>query len=293
MSEVTRRGFLAGATAAGAAALAGRFGIAAPKEAVSKNASDLVTLGKSGLETSVLGIGTGTHGGRDQRALGQAGFTKLVRHALDSGIRYVDTADMYRTHYLVQTALDGVSRDKYFLLTKTRAQHPEVAKADIDRFRRELQVKYVDLLLMHCMTKPGWTTDMRPVMDVLYEAKQKERVRAVGVSCHGFDPLVTSADSDWVDIHLVRINPFGTKMDGKPDDVAAQIKKMHDQGHGVLGMKIFGESGYDSAEARYNALQYVLGLGHVDAFTIGFTDTKQIDETLGMIQKIRASATSG
>jgi hypothetical protein len=77
-------------------------------------------------------------------------------------------------------------------------------------------------------------------------------------------------------------------MDGHHDDVAAEMKKMHAQGRGIIGMKIFGESGFDSAEKRFQSLKYVLGLGCVHAFTIGFTSTDQIDETLGMIEKVLA-----
>lgn len=288
MSEMTRRGFLAGTAAVGASALAGRFGFAAETKSKVTCGTNLVTLGRSGVKTSVLGIGTGTRGGSEQRAMGEAEFTKMVRHALDSGVRYIDTADTYRTHYLVSKALKGVSRDKVFVQTKTRAKTAEVARADIDRFRRELEVPQIDTLLMHCMSKGGWPTDMRPVMDVLREAKEKGRVRSVGVSCHGFDPLLASADCDWIDVHLVRINPFGVKMDGKPNKVVDQIKKMHAMGHGVLGMKVFGENGYDSAEKRLQSLKYVLGLGTVDAFTIGFSSSKQIEETLELIRKARA-----
>lgn len=289
MSRISRRGFLAGTAAAGAAALTGRLGVAAD-ETKSKVTcgTDMVTLGKTDVKTSVLGLGTGTRGGSEQRAMGETEFTKMVRYALDCGVRYIDTADAYRAHYLVSKALEGISKDKYFVQTKTRAKHPEVAKVDIERFRRELQVPQLDSLLMHCMTKGGWQTDMRPVMDVLYEAKEKGRVRAVGVSCHGFDPLVTSSDIDWIDVHLVRINPFGIKMDDEPDKVAGEIKKMHGKGRGVLGMKIFGENGFDSAEKRFESLKYIFDLGAVDAFTIGFTSTKQIDETLEMIQKATA-----
>lgn len=289
MVNISRRHFVLGTAAAGAAALAQRVGWAAADQvSTPKKGTDIVTLGKSGIRTSILGIGTGTRGGSEQRALGEAGFTKLVRHALDSGVRYIDTADSYRMHYLVSTALQGVSSDKYFIQTKTTAKHPEVAKADIERFRRELGLQTLDTLLMHCMTRGGWDVDMRPVMDVLYDAKEKGRVRSVGVSCHGFPPLVTSADCEWIDVHLVRINPFGDMMDDTPEKVAEQIRKMHDLGHGVLGMKIFGETGFDSPEKRLQSLKYVLGLGCVDAFTIGFTSTAQIDETLAMIEQATA-----
>lgn len=288
MSLVTRRDFLVG-TAAAAGTLAGRLLWGGESQAPRvRRGTDIVTLGRSGIKTTVLGVGTGTRGGSEQVALGQAGFTRLVRHALDQGLTYIDTADAYQTHLFVRLALQGVPREKYFIQTKTRAKNAEVARFDVDRLRRELRVEYIDSLLMHCMTTGNWPEDMRPVMDVLYEAKEKGHVRAIGVSCHGMEPLVASADCDWVDVHLVRINPFGAKMDGPPEQVAAQIKKMHDKGHGVLGMKIYGETGYESKQQRLEALRYVLGLGCVDAFTIGFTSTQQIDETLKLIEQATA-----
>ena len=138
---------------------------------------------------------------------------------------------------------------------------------------------------MHAMHAKTFPTDMRPVMDVLSEAKQKGIVRAVGVSCHGWDSLSASVDCDWIDVQLARINPFGEKMDGKPEAVAGLLKKMHEGGRGVIGMKVYGETGFDSAEKRLESLRYVLGLGSVDAFTIGFVNAKQIDETLELIKK--------
>ena len=99
----------------------------------------------------------------------------------------------------------------------------EMAKADIDRFREELDVEYLDTLLMHCMTKGSWPTDFRPVMDVLSEAKAKDRVRAIGVSCHGIEPLRAAVKCDWVEVDLARINPVGGnkgRMDGTPQEVS-------------------------------------------------------------------------
>ena len=284
MSKITRRGFLSGAVAAGAAAFIGPRTLLAATARVTKG-TDLVTLGKSGLKPTLLGLGTGTRGGSEQLAIGQTAFTKMVRHALDRGIRYIDTADQYQTHLFVRLALTGVPRERYFIQTKTRAKNAEVAKADINRFRRELRVDYIDSLLMHCMTKGGWPTDMRPVMDELEKAKERGHVKAVGISCHGFPPLAAAVGCDWCDIQLARINPFGMHMDGKPDKVAAELKKMHAKGRGVIGMKIFGETGYDGPEKRLEALRYVLGLGCVDCFTIGFVSPNQIDETLGLIEK--------
>jgi hypothetical protein len=290
MSDLSRREFLAGSAAATLAGplAATTWGRQAVADKVTSG-TDVVTLGKTGIRTTLLGLGTGTHGGRQQRELGQAGFARLVRHAHQRGLRYIDTADSYRMHPYLRPALKGLARDDLFIQTKVRSRDAETAKADIERFRQELNTDYIDSLLIHCTRHKGWQTELRPLMDTLSEAKEKGRVRAVGVSCHGWDPLVDSVAGEWVETHLVRINPYGAKMDGSPADVAEQIRKMHQQGRGVIGMKIFGETGFDSADKRLESLKYVLGLGCVHAFTIGFVSPGQIDETLDMIQRVSAS----
>src|SRR5262249_39604118 len=157
----------------------------------------------------------------------------------DKGITYFDTADQYGSHLYLREALKGLPREKLFIQTKTRATTADVVKADLDRFREELGMDYVDTLLMHCMMERSWPTDFRPVMDVLSEAKDRKWVRAVGVSCHGLDPLRAAVKCDWIDVDLARINPVGVeaRMDGTPEEVVPCLKAMHEQGKGILGMK--------------------------------------------------------
>ena len=57
---------------------------------------------------------------------------------------------------------------------------------------------------------------------------------------------------------------------------------------GVIGMKIFGEGDFKDRQQRFNSLKYVLGLGTVQAFTIGFSSAEQIDETLELIEQATA-----
>ena len=139
---------------------------------------------------------------------------------------------------------------------------------------------------MHCMTTAGWPADMRPVTDVLQKAKEDKIVRTVGISCHGFEALGSSVDSDWLDVQLVRINPFGRSMDDSPENVVPRLKAMHAQGKGVIGMKIFACDRNMKPEQRFESLKFVLGLGCVDCFTIGFESPEQIDEALDMIEKV-------
>ena len=277
MHHLSRRDFL-GQSAVTIGTLAATPGWAAPPVRKLTSGADEVTLGKTGIKSSLLGLGTGSVGVKhssNQVKLGQEGFTKLVRHAYDSGIRYFDTADQYGSHIFLREAIRGLPRDRLFIQTKTRALTADVAKVDIQRFREELEVDYIDSLLMHCMTKGTWPNDMQPVMDVLMEAKAKKWVRAIGVSCHGMAPLRAAVDCDWVEIDLARINPVGVKarMDGPPEEVVPCLKAMHEKGKGILGMKILGEGTFKTAEQQLESLRFVLGLGCVNAMVIGFEMT--------------------
>jgi predicted aldo/keto reductase-like oxidoreductase len=290
MSEPSRRDFLAQSAAAGIVAAGSGLLNAADRPRKLTSGADRVPLGKTGIITSLLGMGTGSTGVKhssNQVKLGEEKFKKLVRYAYDRGITYFDTADQYGSHLYLREALRGLPRDRLFIQTKTHATTPEMARADIERFREELGVDYLDTLLMHCMTKGSWPTDRRAVMDTLADAKAKGRLKAVGVSCHGMAPLKAAADCDWIDVDLARINPVGGKagrMDGTPEEVAACLKAMHAKGKGVIGMKILAEGTLKTPDKQIESLRYVLGLGCLSCFVIGFESAQQIDQMMQRIE---------
>jgi hypothetical protein len=177
------------------------------------SASDTVTLGNTGIRTSRLAMGTGTVGGghhSNQTALGMAGLSGLLLNGYDQGLRFFDAADSYVSHPYVAEALRHIPRDKVTVLTKTFSRDPKSARADLDRFRKELGTDYLDICLMHCVTEGDWTDRYRGVMDVLSEAKEKGIIRAHGCSCHSIEALRAAAKSPWVEVDLARINPIGS-----------------------------------------------------------------------------------
>jgi predicted aldo/keto reductase-like oxidoreductase len=158
-------------------------------------------------------------------------------------------------------------------------------RSDIDRFRKELGTEYIDVFLMHCLTEGDWTTRYRPVMDVLSEAKQKGIIRAHGCSCHSIEALRAAAKSPWVEVDLARINPIGSHMDADPETVAGVLREMRAAGKGVIGMKILGQG--DMRDRQDEALKYALGLGVLDAFTIG---AESINEQNDLVHRISVAA---
>src|SRR5256714_7561686 len=177
------------------------------------SASDTIVLGSTGIKTSRLAMGTGTVGTghhSHQTSLGVKGLSDLLLNGYDHGLRFFDSADSYGSHPHVAEALKHVPRDKVTVLTKTWARDAASARADLDRFRRELGTDHIDVCLMHCLTEGDWPERYKGVMDVLSEAKEKGIIRAHGWSCHSIEALRVAAKSPWVDVDLVRINPIGS-----------------------------------------------------------------------------------
>jgi 1-deoxyxylulose-5-phosphate synthase len=294
MSMATRRDFLKG-LAAGVAAGAG--GLALPARAATRTATDWVTLGNSGVKVTRLAFGTGTFGGRVQRELGQEQFTKLVRHAYDRGIRFFETAEAYTgMPEMLATALKGIPRDSYKLMTKFRTRNAGDPTETIDRYRKQLNSDYFDVLLIHCVRIPNWAEEFKPVRDAFSEAKEKKVILAHGASCHGLLPLAAFPGNKWLDVALLRVNHAGVKMDtpkqsdsedlGNVEEVTGRIKQIRGQGTGVIGMKLVGEGRFTKPEDRDAAMRYVFKLGSVDAVTIGYKSTAEIDEAIDRMNRV-------
>lgn len=300
MKPIDRREFLGIAAAAAGTALTGslRTGLADVNTPASQppflRALDSVSLGKSGLKASRLVLGTGTKI-LMQRELGEAAIVRLLRHGLDRGIRWWDTADMYKIHPYMAATLKEAKREQVVINTKTLARDAATAKADIERFRRELNTDYIDIVLMHCMTDGNWPEKLKGVREALSQAKQKGHVKLVGCSCHSLEALQASAACPWVDIQLARVNPYAVIMDvNKADDVPRVTKVlegMHQDGKIVYGMKILGE-GQFKGDRIDSSLEFALRQSYLTGFTIGFRYPEEIDDIITRIDRLKVPKAS-
>jgi len=286
---MNRREFLTAAAAGLGTAYIGRsaFGAAFDTPDLPKKvqATDTVVLGKTGIKTSRLAMGTGTMGfagGSNQTRTRK--LVPLLMSGYDSGLNFFDTSDSYGSHPQVAAALKEIARDKAVVMTKCDERDPAQAKDDIDRYLRELGTDYIDICLIHCVTEGDWTTRYRGVMDVFEEAKEKGKIRAHGVSCHSIEALRAAAASPWVEVDLVRLNPVGAHMDADADTVISVIKEMRAQGKGIIGMKILGQGAMRTRQDE--AIRFALGTGVLDAFTIG---AENRSEQQDLIKRVAAA----
>lgn len=290
----TRRRFMAGTVAAGAAAmLSPGSALATPR----RRATDWVVLGRCGVKSSRLGIGLGSNGGHVQHGLGQEALNKLVRYAFDKGVRYLDCAQSYKTFDWIGAAIKDLPRDQIFLLSKIDGK-PEKPEEVIERHLRTFGVDYIDCMMVHCAVTSTWTTEQARLMEAIDKAQAQGKIRCKGVSCHSLPALRTAAQSDWVEVNLVRVNPQAKHIDGETPKwnapgnelapVLEQMALMKQRKNGVLGMKLIGNGDFQNPEDRERSIQFAMSRPEIDAVTIGFKNPAEIDEAIERMDRALA-----
>jgi 1-deoxyxylulose-5-phosphate synthase len=285
VSLYTRREFLKTGIAAGALALTGTL----PLRAAGQSATDWVTLGRSGVKVTRLAFGTGSFSGQVQRALGQDGFTRLVRYAYDQGIRFFETAESYgEMHRMLGIALKGIPRDSYRLMSKVTTHQGVDPQEKFDELRKLASTEYFDIMLLHWQHTATWPADTTKWQDGILEAQSKKAIVGHGASVHGLPALRQVPGNKWLDVAMIRVNHKGTRMDaedyateglGNVPEVVSHVRKVRKEGMGVISMKLVGEGTFNR-EDRQAAMKFAFRNAGVDCVTVGYKNTAEIDEAI-------------
>ena len=286
MAALSRRSFLKTGVAAGA--LAGTMPLAAERG----TATDVVTLGRSGIKVTRLALGTGSFGGHIQQQIGQEGLTRLVHHAYDRGIRFFETSESYGTsQQMLAVALKGIPRESYVLMSKVTTRDGVDPKAKLDELRKNSDTDYFDIMLLHFQHSGTWVAETRHWQDAILEAEQKKTIKSRGASVHGLPALRLMPGTEWLQVAMIRMNHSGARMDaeeydtdglGNVDEVVKHVKQVKKEGMGVISMKLIGE-GVFNHEDRQKAMRFAFRNAGVDCVTVGYKSTAEIDEAIDNI----------
>jgi 1-deoxyxylulose-5-phosphate synthase len=293
-----RAALAAGALVIGASPAPGQPAVSAPATAAAKRtASDIVPLGNTGLKVSRLGIGLGSSNGNIQAAGGQEKFNGFIKHAFDQGITMFDTAGNYRTFNMMGPAIKGLPREKIFLQSKI--EQPNSILDTIDNQRKVFNTDYVDSMLVHIQFRENWVETWKRAMDDFSAAQDKKWIKARGVSCHSLPALRAGVASEWTQVHLVRVNPQGVRIDGEQQTqdsmgvndvkpVVAELKKIKEKKRGVIGMKVFGNGQFRAEADREKSLRFVFSMPEIDSVIIGFSSIDEMDQGIKLMNKVLA-----
>ena len=150
---------------------------------------DRVTLGRTGLEVSIMGLGAGgssTLGNGQGRPRENA--INIVRQALDLGVNLIDTAEAYTTEEQIGEALRGVNRDDFVISTKFSAFNhaggdgPKSLRHSIEGSLERLKLDHVDIYHLHGATNDRYDTIVDQVYPELIRLRDEGKIRFIGVT---------------------------------------------------------------------------------------------------------------
>jgi predicted aldo/keto reductase-like oxidoreductase len=196
----------------------------------------LKPLGSTGKKVTILGLG-GFHVGRMDLKMA----SETVDLAMESGIRFFDTAESYQKGGSEETygqVLTPKYRDEIFLMTKTRARDYEAAKEDLEGSLRRMKTDRLDLWLMHAINSVEDVENRlnNGVLDYMLKAKEEGKIKHLGFSGH----TVTKAHLRLLELSgepeacMMPINVIDRGYDSYIDNVLPVLKKKN---IGVIAMK--------------------------------------------------------
>jgi 1-deoxyxylulose-5-phosphate synthase len=286
MSPLSRREFLKTSLAVGTVGSVGTLSL----HASPRSATDIVTLGKSGMQVTRLAFGTGSNNGYVQSSLGQKEFTRLIHYAYDRGIRFFETSESYSTPAMLGEALKSFPRESYQLMTKVTTDEGVDPHKRFDEMRRTSQTEYFDIMLLHWQHTSDWVSETSRWQDGILEAQSKKTIRVRGASVHGQPALRQMPGNKWLQVAMIRMNHKGARMDGPrydegdhPDQVNVVVDHVHQvkkDGIGVISMKLCGDGTFTRHDDRQTAMRFAFQTAGIDCATVGFKSTQEIDEAI-------------
>jgi aryl-alcohol dehydrogenase-like predicted oxidoreductase len=175
------------------------------------------TLGRTGLEVSVAGLGCGGH---SRLGLGtghdHAHARRIVDAALDLGINFIDTARAYGTERVVGEALRG-RRDRAIVSTKAspgwgaELLSAEGLRESLDESLRRLETDYVDVFHLHGVLPAQYDHCMAELLPELHRLRDAGKIRFLGITERFVDDtrhelLARALRDDAFDVIMVGFN---------------------------------------------------------------------------------------
>jgi len=242
-------------------------------------------LGKTGVQVPILGFGTAPLGKiklLDAPLIHKS--ARLLNHAIDQGITYLDTSPDYGSQPKLGEVLVS-RRDEVFLATKVNKRRRDDVLAELAQNLKELQTDHVDLLQIHAVnTMVDLEAALAPdgAIAALEEARRQGMTRFVGITGHSRPEVLAQAldryDFDTVLVALGAVD----HLVNSPDEVLLPVARRKQVG--VVAMKVYGHGELGQREL---ALRYSLSLPGVSLAIVGMTEESQIDENVRLAQNVK------
>jgi aryl-alcohol dehydrogenase-like predicted oxidoreductase len=241
-------------------------------------------LGKTGVMVPIIGYGTAPLGKikiMDAPLLNKS--ARLLNHAIDQGITYLDTSPDYGSQPKLGEVMK-TRRDEVFLATKINKRRKDDVLKELQQNLKELQTDHVDLIQIHAVNAMAdLEAALAPdgALSALEQARRQGMTRFVGITGHARPAVLAQALERYdFDTVLVALGAVDRLVTG-PETVLLPVAQR--KNIGVIAMKVYG---HGELKQRELALRYTLGLPGVSMAILGMDDEAQIDENVGLAQHV-------
>jgi aryl-alcohol dehydrogenase-like predicted oxidoreductase len=241
-----------------------------------------VRLGNSGLVVSRLCFG-GLIIGPLQSDFPADKGGEVILKALELGVNFIDTAELYGTYGHIKHALQKWQGEKPVIATKSYAYSKEGAEKSLEKARKELDCDVIDIFMLHEQETRLTLRGHREALEYYISEKEKGRIKAVGVSTHNIEVVEACADMPEIDvIHpLVNITGLGIG-DGSIDEMLVAVEKACQKGKGVFSMKPLGGG---NLLARYDqCMSFVLENPNIHSIAVGMQSLEEVIANVSLFE---------
>jgi aryl-alcohol dehydrogenase-like predicted oxidoreductase/NAD-dependent dihydropyrimidine dehydrogenase PreA subunit len=234
-------------------------------------------LGNTGIEVSRLCFGALTIGPLQANLSPEEGG-KVIRYALEQGVNFIDTAQLYGTYEHIRLALEDFERETIIVSKSYAVDYDEMKKA-VEEARKKLQRDVVDIFMLHEQESGLTLKGHRRALDYLVEAKSKGYIRAIGISTHATKAVHAAALLPEIDvIHpLINLSGIGI-LDGTREEMEEATEFAASLGKGLYAMKALG--GGSLIPKAKEAFEYILDKPHFASVAVGMRRISEVDLNL-------------
>ena len=231
-------------------------------------------LGQTNIEVSRMCFG-GLIIGPLQANLSKEEGAKVILGALERGVNFIDTAELYGTYPHIREALKHWQKD-VVISSKCYAYTKEGAIESVERARKELDRDVIDIFMMHEQVSALTLRGHREAYEYYLEAKEKGILRAVGVSTHNIEVVDVAADMDDIDVIHPLVNKSGIGIgDGSIKDMLKAVEKAYNAGKGIYSMKPLG--GGNLLGSYGESMNFVLNLPFIHSIAVGMQSIDEVE----------------
>ena len=228
---------------------------------------EYVTLGKTGLKVSRMGLG-----GIPIQRIDAEGTKTLLHKLAVQGVNYIDTARGYTvSEEYLGYALEGI-RDKFILATKSMARTKEAMAADIEKSLNNLRTDHIDLYQVHnpSMEQLDQVLAAGGALEALQEAKTAGKIGHIGLTAHSTKVFARALELDWVETIMFPYNI----VESQGEEL---IAKCIEKNIGFIDMKPLAGGAIENGTL---AMRYICANKNVTIVIPGMAEEKEMEENI-------------